>query len=294
MRHICEVISITTPKKYILKGLLFGPAKPKKAIIFVHGLTGSPFSHHEILEPLVDSETAVLFFGNRGSQIIAKFHKIDKRKGRGFTSHFLGEAHEVFTDSADDIQGVVNFLNKREVEEIYLVGHSTGCQKSIYFASLRGKQKYLKGIALLCPVSDFAYANKFEKETLKVATPVARKMVKEGKGRELLPADISPELLDAQRFLSLNTPDSTENQVFPYFDPKAEARALKRIRVPLLAVFAEKDEFRDRKTFKLVEWFRENNMSVKFDAKVIPGSGHSFFNHEGEVCKTISDWVEEN
>ena len=38
------VVQITTPKNYILNGLWFGPKRPEKVVIFMHGLTGSAFS----------------------------------------------------------------------------------------------------------------------------------------------------------------------------------------------------------------------------------------------------------
>ncbi len=288
----CTVISITTPKRYILKGLWFGGEKPKKALVFIHGLTSSPFSHHEYLTSLADDSTSVIFFGNRGSEVVAKFRRVDRRKKSGYSSEFIGEAHEVFTDCIDDIQGVVNFLHEKGVKEIFLVGHSTGCQKAVYYLSRPGKQKSVAGAVLLCPMSDWAYVKKYEKpEILKRATDYARNLIKKNKTHELLPQDIYYETMDAQRFLSLYTPGSIENQIFPYFDSQSKAKILRSVKIPLLVVFAQKDEYRDRPTKQLIKWFAKKGRNRKFVTVSITGASHGFNGQESHVSNQISNWL---
>lgn len=162
MDNRCKVVSFITPWKYILNGLWFGGDKPKRAIVFIHGLASSAFSNHSLIVPAADQTTAVITFNNRGHDKIARIKKIDKRKKKGYSSELVGEAHEVFTDCVDDIQGVVDFLTKEGVKEIYLAGHSTGCQKSVYYLAQRGKQKLINGVILMCPMSDYAGALKFD------------------------------------------------------------------------------------------------------------------------------------
>src|SRR3989344_2508506 len=149
----CHVVGILTPKKYFLRGLWFGPRRPKRAIVWVHGLGSSMFSKLSIVEKLVDPQTAVLVFNNRGHDKVSRLARADEKKiGKTLLG---GAAHEIFTDSADDIQGAINFAKRQGAKEIFLVGHSTGCQKSIYWAS-RKKRRSVKGIALLGPVSDWS------------------------------------------------------------------------------------------------------------------------------------------
>lgn len=288
----CRVISITTPKRLVLKGLWFGENKAKRAFVFIHGLTSSPFSHHELLLPLVKNDTAVIFFGNRGSELIAKFKKLDGRKKRGYRSEIVGEAHEVFTDCVDDIDGVVKFLKDNGVKEIYLVGHSTGCQKSVYYLSRPGTQKAIKGAVLLAPMSDYAYAKKFEKpEVLERAIKYAQKLIQNNKPYELLPSDIYEETIDAQRFISLNTPASLENQLFPYFEEKNRAKYLKSVRIPLLVMLGQKDEYRDRPISGIARWFEKKGRNRKFTVRIIKNSSHGFEPHEKDVAKEIDSWT---
>ena len=104
----CKVIEITTPRKFILNGLWFGPEDPKKIVIFVHGLSSNVFGGNRFIFPLADHETTVISFSNRGHDTVSRLKKIDKRKKKGYTSITTGAAHEVFTQSADDIQGAVD------------------------------------------------------------------------------------------------------------------------------------------------------------------------------------------
>ena len=62
----CGVIEVITPKKFVLNGLWFGPRRPKRAIVWVHGLGSSAFSQLGIVDHLADTDTAVITFNNRG------------------------------------------------------------------------------------------------------------------------------------------------------------------------------------------------------------------------------------
>src|SRR3989344_6146125 len=116
----CGVIEIITPKKFVLNGLWFGPQRPKKTIVWVHGLGSSAFSKLDIVERLVDKNTAVITFNNRGFGTI---NSVKRRIGNTSKSISVGTAHEIFTDSADDIQGAINFARRAGIKNIYLAGH---------------------------------------------------------------------------------------------------------------------------------------------------------------------------
>ncbi len=286
-----ESIEFETPTRLILKGLWFGGKNAKRALVFVHGLTSSAFSQHELTVPLANEGLAVIYFSNRGSESIAKFHRLENTR-KGYKSEFIGQAHEVFEECIDDIDGVVNFLKGRGVEEIVLVGHSTGCQKSIYYLSHENRQKHIRGVILMCPMSDYAYAKKFDDpQKLKKAEVLARKFIKEGKSHELLPDTISPELLDAQRFISLNTPGSVENQIFPYFEINSKTRYFQKVTIPMLTIFAQKDEYQDRPIEEIEEWFKKNNKSADYKSVTIKDALHSFSGDENKVAHEARNWT---
>lgn len=286
----CKIIKIETPKKFILNGLWFGPKIAKNVFIYVHGLSGSVFSQHDVLEKLAQNKnTAVLTFNNRGSGIINRVKRINPNKKKGYESHIIGQAHEVFTDCIDDINGAVNFINNNKIN-IYLLGHSTGCQKIIYYLSKQTKSPVSKAI-LLSPLSDYASAvATLDPKLLNKTVAIAQKMVRSNKSHEIMPKKVCPWPHDAQRFLSLHTPESIE-EIFSYSRPKKNPMVLKKVKIPMLFVFAGKDEYLDRPTEEIVEWFKNvlNKQTASFE--IIKNAPHNFKNQTISLIKLINTWV---
>ncbi|MDO8521975.1 MAG: alpha/beta fold hydrolase [bacterium] len=286
----CETIEIVTPKRVLLNGLWFGPKKARNVFIIVHGLASSIFSRVPLELPafIINRDTAVLSFNNRGHDIVSKA----RRNKRAIVA---GGAHEVFTDCVDDIRGAVNFARRTGAKNIYLVGHSTGCQKSVYYASKLRKRPLVVGLILLAPVSDYAAAKKDDKNgQLAKAVKFARTMIKAGKKHELMPKtlDKTPFINDAQRFLSLYTPDSPET-IFSYEQPKKNPRTLQSVMLPMFVVWAEKDEYADRPARKITEWF-ERNTGANLETLIVPSATHSFRGKEIQVASAIKKWIVEN
>ena len=284
---VCETIEIVTPKKILLNGLWFGSAKPKRAIIWVHGLGSSAFSKLDIVQKLVDKNTAVVTFNNRGHDKISRIALAGEKKIERMI--FGGSAHEVFTDCVDDIQGAVNFVRGAGIKNIYLAGHSTGCQKSVYWASRKGNSG-VKGIILLAPISDYSAEMHLKgKGKIVRADKAARALVSRGKKHRLLPENLWPEHIDAQRFLSLYTPDSVE-EIFTYAQPKKTPRIFRAVKLPILAIFAGADEYGDRPAKDIATWF-EMNADARLETFVVSRATHSFRGREVQVASVIKKWI---
>lgn len=281
-----QVFEIVTPKKYVLRALWFGSKKPKNVFIFLHGLSGSAFSMADVLDKLVDKDTAVLSFNNRGFEWVSTLRrrvKKDSERAKG------GAAHEVFTDCVDDIEGAIRVARKRGVRNIYLVGHSTGCQKSMYWASKKNGGRAVKGIILLGPISDYEAELKRQGRTkILKATSVAHQLVRRGHKHELLQKEIWPETLDAQRFLSLYNPDSAEN-VFPYGRAHKTPLTLLSVKIPVLVLWAENDEYGDRPAKEIAAWFEEHLYTG--EVIIVPKVGHGFKGAEKKVAAHIRDFI---
>lgn len=283
----CRVIKIATPKKYLLNGLYFGPDKAKNIFIFLHGLGGSIFSMLDLIQQIPGKETGVITFNNRGYGTVSRVYKEDKREPRGYKGYTMGMAHEVFTDCVDDIDGAVNFARHFKPRNIFLVGHSTGCQKSVYYLSKR-KNSPVTGAVLLAPMSDFAdMFAQTDKKLYKKLVSLAQNMVENGRTHDLMPANLWPVPLDAQRFLSLFSPDSVE-EIFSYASGK-RPRILQSVNKPLLVVLAENDEYRDRPIADIAVWF-DSVLQNKAAVEIIKGSIHNFGTYEKIVVKKIKDW----
>jgi len=284
----CFAVEIITPKKYVLGGLWFGASRAERVIIFIHGLGSSAFSQHQLVRPWVDKKTAVMTFSNRGHDKIAKLRKLVGVK-KSHVSILAGQAHEVFTDCADDIQGAVNFAKKQGVKEIYLAGHSTGCQKSVYYGSKKSDRR-VKGLILLAPMSDYSIAVMADKNgKLNRAVKIAIGMARAGKKHDLMSRNICGDVIDAQRFLSLYTPDSAE-EIFSYAQPKKNSFVLKKIKLPMLIMLAEKDEYGDRPAKNIAAWFGKY-INSKSSVKIIPGVTHGFAGGEKRVAGLLQGWL---
>ena len=273
-----HVIQIETPTKVLLK-------RASRVVVWVHGLGSSMFSKLEIAGRLCDSKTAVIMFNNRGHD---KVTSVSTSTGKRLRA---GAVHEVFTDCADDIEGAVRFARGAGAREIFIAGHSTGCQKAVYYASKNPRG--IRGIIILGPMSDYS-AEKMAQglPALKRAERVAHAYVGQNKKHALLPEDVWkwPWIADAQRFLSLYTGDSAE-EIFTYWDPEKIPKTLRAVSTPILVLLAEKEEFADRPAKDIAAWFDAHVRSTKSRVLVVPKVSHSFKGGEGKAAQAIRKFM---
>ena len=297
---ICNVIKIQTPKGYLLNGLWYGPEKAKTVFVYIHGLGGSLFSQTELCQSLTSHDTAVLVFNNRGSGVVSRIKRVSKKGKKGYDSHTIGMAHEVFSDCVDDIDGAIELALDKGAKNIFLVGHSTGCQKSVYYLSQIAKKKKpkpklglklkVKGAILLAPMSDYAdFAAFTDNKKRKVVTSFAKKMIKNGKAHDLLPKHIWPYPIDSQRFLSLFTPESTE-EIFSYAVPDKSPKILMSVKTPMKVIFAGDDEYKDRPMEEIAAWFKKTLADRPAEIEIIDGAPHNFKGYETRLKTMIKAW----
>ncbi len=285
-------IEITTPRKVSLNGLWFGPRKAKRVIVFIHGLGGSVFSRLPIVDEIIDNKTAVITFNNRG-------HDKVTYAPRGKKSIRAGAAHEVFAECVDDIDGAVRFARAAGARDIFLAGHSTGCQKSAYWAAKKrlpaGRQgKGVRGIILLAPISDYSAEVKNRGFRLVAkGVALAKKMIAQGKPNHLMPDEFAPwpNLADAKRYLSLYAGEGVE-EIFTYWDPFRVPKAVRSVRLPVLAVLAERDEHADRPAKRMADWFAEH-LKVGDQVVIVPKVEHSFKGGEKTVARHMHKFMKE-
>lgn len=287
-----HLVEIDTPKKFRLNGVWYGPKKAKRVIILVHGIGGNMLNavSTSCAAVLTNTETAVLSFNNRGHGMVSRAYKDAPKTKKGYVRITAGSVHEVFEDCVDDIDGAVQFARAHGGKEIYLVGHSTGCQKSMYWASKR-KSAGVKGIILLGPISDYSSMRMaVGDKMIRRGLAAAQKLIKAKKPHHLLPADLWPNMIDAQRFISLYSGKSNE-EIFPYWDDARTPKALQSVHVPVLVVLAEKDEYADRTPDDLRAWFLKHVYTG--ETVIIPAVGHSFRGGEKMMAGKIAAFMKE-
>ena len=278
----CHVVEIQTPKKVVLNGLWFGPAKPERVIVWVHGMFGSVFSMRGVIDALVNDDTAVLTFNNRGygtvNDVTRRVSKMKKEYVRA------GTAHEVFEDCLDDIDGALTYARTR-CANIVLAGHSTGCQKVVYYAA---KRRSAYQLILFGPLSD--YAGDGKKPEIVPVVRKAKKLVAQNRGAALMPAGSWWHYADAQRFVSLYTPDSVEQSIFPYFDASRRPRELELLTVPVLIFLAGADEYSEIPARKLAQWYGKYVHGEKSRICIIPRVKHNFKEGESYIQTAAREW----
>lgn len=283
---------IVTKDKIQHEGIYFEPKKKgKRALLWMHGLSASFHSgislYEAVAEAIEKEGWGFALFNNRGHDLIAGVRKMDGTPPYGYSYYPAGAGQEVFEESVLDIEAGIDFLAKLGYTEIVLVGHSTGANKTCYYAATQ-KNPHVIGVVLSGPMSDRLHGitdwEKFKKDLAHM-----KELIGQGKGAELLLGyfffPITPK-----RFISLFEPRSTED-VFDYGEPEPRLKYFSRITLPLLLHLAEKDEGADRPVEEIKKEFDSHAKSPKYTSVIIPGALHRFTGHEREAVAAIVEWA---
>ncbi|KAI9794978.1 MAG: hypothetical protein M1835_006202 [Candelina submexicana] len=120
----------------------------------------------------------------------------------------------VTKDATEIAQCVAYFKKVRPNRKVVLMGHSTGCQDIMEYLVGRGAEGRppIDGAIIQAPVSD-REAMEFimDPEVSRRSAELAKKMVAEGNGEEIVPSNVTGEIFGtpccARRWLSLASPD---------------------------------------------------------------------------------------
>ncbi|MCA9390309.1 DUF1749 domain-containing protein [candidate division WWE3 bacterium] len=287
-----DVVTFQASDGVQLNGLLSLPKSPKGVCIYVHGLTSSAFTSlgHAVTPMLNKAGYGIFILNTRGAGLVTGFKREDKRKASGFRYETFGTTFETFTDSVHDLDGAVLFLKSHKLKNIVFIGSSTGCQKSVYYLSQRGKQRGIMGIVLLSPLSDRVVIQSELGSQFDYALAHAKWLVNHKQKDAIMPAELTDFMLSAQRFVSL-TDLKSEEEIFTYSNSK-KPKTLESIKVPTLAVLGDKDEYNDRPVLELVEWYENTLQAKKKRVEWIEGADHGFTGKEKQVGAKITTWLD--
>lgn len=277
---------IVTKDKLIHQGIFFKPSKiSKKAILWVHGLSGRFYGDLPIMEHFRDAcekhGWGFASFNNRGHDLLSGTHKVD-------SSYFYGGAgYEKFEECIFDIHASVDFLVSHGFSQVFLVGHSTGAIKVGYSEGTK-PHKNVAGIILAGALSDRLGP---DVDYVKLSKQVKQmeQMVREGKGEQLIEG-LSFFPMTPKRFISLNKKGSQE-EVFDYGEENPKMTMFERITKPLFVIVSENDEFLDRPAHDVIKVFDEHATSKHYKSMVFPGVNHGFEGKEGAFVEVVCDWI---
>lgn len=283
-----EFVNVKADDGALHQGLLFTPrGKTEKGIIHVHGLAGNFYENSFIpvmAEEYTEKGFAFLCANNRGHDYIADIERQDGSFFRG------GGAYEIFKECVHDIRGAVKFFEAAGIRRICLQGHSTGCNK-IVRAAAEGKLNAVQRAALLSPCDDIALLRGEIGVKMKEGLELARKLVKEGKGKELLPPDMVFYPMSAGVYLDYYT-EGSPHDIFKYRKPDSEFPGLKSLDMPVMAAYGERDDFMTVCPEEAFRILREKLRSPEdLTTAAFPGAGHNYRGSEAELAEAVSNWL---
>lgn len=278
----CELAKVTTSDGLALHGLLFEPESPQTAIIHVHGWTGN-FYENEFIDLIakeaVSKGIAFLSIETRGSGHVQEF--IRNSEHRRYVK--IGGSLEVFEDCVKDINAFIKLLAGKGYNHFLLEGHSTGCQKIVFY-TLKSKEPKIAGLILLEPTDDPEVSERLLGKRFHEAVRYARGKVDKGQPFASMPGWVPFGVqLSAQRFLSMSDPNSSEGSLFNY---SGRLDNLKKISVPVLAIYGSGTQYQldPKGKLKLLCETITNCESLLLDCD------HWFTGQEKRLAKSISSW----
>ena len=291
---LCEIVKFKASDGLILHGAIYLPkTKSHRAVLHIHGLGGSFFGSAAIEELAAEytaNDIAFFVIEQRGSYVVEEFTRI---AGKKTDDVMAGSALEVFEDSRNDILGGISYLLKSGYKDIFLEGHSTGCQKSIYFMS-GYKGRHIKLLVLLSPVDDYNFDLKAHKERFKKNVGIAKRIAARGERNALMPAYSMPEgqkFIGAKRFLSTANPKNPESMILNFSLDKLEY--LSGVKVPTLAVFGSKDQLMILPVELALEKMARD-ASCSLSTAIIKGADHGFHGKTKLLAELVVKWVTEH
>jgi pimeloyl-ACP methyl ester carboxylesterase len=289
-----EFCRVVTSDGLELQGLVVTPeAGPAKTtLLHIHGLAGNFYENRFVdnaAEACAGAGINFITLNNRGHEYISDF--IVETPGGKAASQQIGGAFETFDDCLKDIAAWVGFAKARGAERIILQGHSHGALKALFYLS-RTADPAVGGLVLLSPSDDFGLQRYRMGKRFDEIVGIARKMVAEGRGSELVPHDYFHYLISAATYLDTFRPEShlkifnismTDTHLFP---------EIESVKVPVLAVVGSVDEAFIGHPSEFVADLRRRFKGTKdFTAHVIREAPHNYLGHEAELAKHLADWL---
>lgn len=216
-------------------------------------------------------------------------HEYKKYNQDGSFSIKLGGAmYENFDDSKDDIDAWVKFLLSQGYENIFLVGHSLGCNKVLYYAKENNLQ-CIKGIILLAP-QDFSkialnpiHTGMLEEAELNINAGEPLKILT---GKFLGFAPISSKTF-------YNIANNKNQHNFNYKDKTDDFETLLIINKPIYSLIGSRDPAFDDFVEEEITALFENIVQKyeKFTYCIIPDGNHTFKSFEDIVANNVCQFI---
>lgn len=277
---IWNIFSFKTSDGLELYGGLVKAKKPTKSIVVhIHGMTDE-FFDGKLVETVAQAANVAghdfFAFNNRGANIISLISR-----------RFLGTSLERFEDCKKDISAALSALHKLGYRQFILSGHSTGCQKIVYYTATV-KKFPVRGLMLLSPADDLAVQKNILGKNFNKLLKEAEKLTKKNKGETILPKEFKTPMWSAQRFYHLFKENSIEGNIFNYAKP---ITATAKIEQPILAVFGEEEQYAVLKPELMLEKLAATFLNKKSKTVLIEKADHSYHGEEKSLYAALKKFL---
>jgi pimeloyl-ACP methyl ester carboxylesterase len=252
-------------------------------MLYVDGMGGNFYRGFQFLLGGHANRNGIDFFSinHRGHDTVSRTKRLKNGKLKGVT---IGTQFEKFEDCIYDIAGAIKLLKKKGYKEIILAGHSTGCQKIAYY-QYKTKDSSVRALVLLAPADDYNVDRKELGKNLKRIFALSNKLVKQKKGDTMIENALG---FSAQRLQSVINLDRVEARLFNY---NGGLKEFSSIKVPILAIFGSKEEYKTKPVERCLKILEEKTNSKSFSRLIIPGATHSFVKKEDEFAIPMMKWL---
>ncbi len=273
-----------------LDSILFSPSKPtKKIVIHTHGKEGNFVQNHFINvmgNKYPNLGYAFMTYNNRGHDYMADLFK---KTSTGYMWEQGGSVYDLLESAKFDLDGVISYAQQLGYSEIILQGHSLGPHKICYYITHTPNHPISRLIFLT--TADIRYQFDSSVQDWEHFALLAKQMVDDGKGRELMPIMLwSNCLISAASFWNYTNPN-TNCFVFNGTHPELEYKNFNKITLPMLIINPENDVATGVQPEKYMELIRQNSISKHLEMHIIKNAVHNFLGKEEDLVNTITSWL---
>ena len=290
-----EMVRFNAADKVELQGLYFTaePLQGKKCtIVHMHGLAGN-FYENRFVDVMARVYTEngydFLTFNNRGHDYITDIVKHNDNADEYLSG---GAAYETFSDCIFDIEGAIKYAVSKGADQIILQGHSSGCNKIVYYLSQKKDDDRISSTVLISPCDDMGlHLDAVGKEQYQSNLQLAKTMMQNSRGEQLMPEGTLFSYPICARTYYVAFQENALQDVFPYRDKNNKFCALNNMRMPALVLFGTEDLLL-QPFEEIVETVFASHKNVS--AYSIQDASHSYTGKEKELVQCILNWLLSN
>ena len=277
-----------------LKGIIYkSQSETQKILISVHGMATNCIKERDekIAEKVNQLNIDFLAFNNRGHDLINYIKKESKEK-----EELAGTSYEEISECYEDILGAIKYAMQNNYNEIYLMGHSLGCTKTVYTYNklLEEKQEEIlnkiKGIILLSLVDIPLAIQVYLKDNFSAMVTYAKNMKKEGMENILMPEESFIHPISVKTFLRYAI-DNKDIDFARFSDENYNYEKLNNIKVPLCMRWGNDRELIIQKADELCDMLKEKIHNESLDIGFIDGANHSYTGKEEKLANEIKEFI---